>query len=502
MDLTPNRPPWVPENPQRRYPALDGEVRADVAIVGGGITGVTLATLLREEGAEVALVEADRIGLGVSGFTTAKVSALQAVIYEPLRSHFGSEAAAAFATANLAGLEWIADRTERDGIDCGFRRRTAYTYAATAEERPGVEHEADAAREAGLGVELVEQTALPFEDHGAVALAGQADFDPYAYLSGLADGLGGEGTAVFEGSRVVGVSEGSPCRVRTAGGSVLCERVVLATLVPILDRSLGFARMHAERSYCVAVPAPDRAPEGMYINAGSPTRSLRACPSSQGELMIVGGEGHKTGQADSHSERYLRLQDFAAEHFSGSAVARWSAQDWITADRGPYVGPVTPLSSRVYMAGGYRKWGLTTGTASAQALAAVLSGKRSEFAETFTPNRIKPLASLPSLIRENADAGFHFFADRVRERPSRESPDLAPGEAGIVTHDDRRAAAYRDEKGGLHVVSPVCTHLWCQLRWNDAEASWDCPCHGSRFSPDGEVLQGPATNPLKRLKRE
>ena len=435
-----------------------------MVIVGAGITGVTLARLLAESGVSVALVEADRIGLGVSSFTTAKLSALQATIYSRLRDKHGDEAAAVYASANVEALEWIAQHAEPHP-DTRFRRRTAFTYADGKDQRAAVEAEAEAAAVAGLAVELLEQAPLPYPTAGAVALAGQAEIDPYAYLSRLAGGLD-EGTVrIFEGSRVTGVSDGSPCRVRTTAGEVVCDRVVLATLTPILDRSLAFARTHAQRSYCVAFEAAADLAHGMHISAGPPTRSIRSHPREAGEALIVGGEGHKVGQARSHRERYLTLERFAADHFEvGRPVARWSAQDWVSADAAPLIGPVTPLTSRLYMATGYGKWGLTTGTAAALALAEVLSGRDSAFADAFSSSRLKPLASAGSLLKENADTGFRFFADRLRERGA-----------------------------------PTCTHLGCRLRWNDAEQSWDCPCHGSRFAADGAVLQGPATRPLKDL---
>ena len=494
-----NAPPWLVGDPPRRHRQLAGRFAADVVVVGAGITGVTLSRLLSEAGASVALVEADRIGLGVSCFTTAKVTALQTKIYSHLRARFGEDAASTYASASSEALGWIADRVEAERIECGFRRRTAFTFAAEEGQRGAVEEEATAATEAGLGVELRESTPLPFASHGAVALPGQAEIDPYAYVSALAEGLDGARVEVFEGSRVTSVSQGSPCRVRTPAGEVVAERVVLATLTPILDRSLAFARTHPERSYCIALEAEADLAQGMHISAGSPTRSVRSYAGAGGEKLIVGGEGHKVAQAGSHADRYRRLERFAAENFeAGEVIARWSAQDFVSADGAPLIGPVTPLSGRVLMATGYGKWGMTTGTAAAIALAAKLGGGDSEFAAAFTSNRFKPLASASSLVTENANAGYRFFADRIRERGGRPSEELRPGEAGIVEHDGRRSAAFRDEEGELHAVSPTCTHLWCQLRWNDAERSWDCPCHGSRFSIDGAVLQGPATQPLER----
>jgi glycine/D-amino acid oxidase-like deaminating enzyme/nitrite reductase/ring-hydroxylating ferredoxin subunit len=466
-------------------------------VVGAGITGVTTALLVQESGASVALIEADRVCAGVSANTTAKVSALQGTVYSRLVSRFGSEDAEIYARWNSDALEWIAAQAENGGIECSFRRRAAYTYAADDSQRASVEEEAEAARAAGLGVEVVDELPLPFGHAGAVTLPGQAEFDPVAYVGGLLERFQAAGGRVFEGSRVLSVSEGSPCRVKTSNGSALAGRVVLATLIPILDRSLAFARTHPERSYCIAVRPSAPSPEGMYITAGSPTRSLRRFPAGGEELLIVGGEGHKTGQADSHRERYARLEEFARRHFdAGTVTNRWSAQDYVTADGAPYVGPVNPLSKRVFMATGFAKWGMTNGTAAARVLRDELSGETPEWCRAFGSNRVKPLASAPSLIKENANAGKRFLTDRIRERPNRALEELEPGEGAIVRGDDGAVAGYRDPDGRLHAVSPTCTHLACRVRFNDAEHTWDCPCHGSRFAPDGSVLQGPATRPL------
>jgi Rieske Fe-S protein len=237
----------------------------------------------------------------------------------------------------------------------------------------------------------------------------------------------------------------------------------------------------------------------MFISADSPSRSVRGVPLDGEELLLVGGEGHRTGTGGDTEERYRRLEAFAREHWDVQSVEyRWSAQDNTTLDGVPYIGPVVPVDDRVLMATGFAKWGMTNGTVAAQILADRVLGRENEWASFFDPARIPPLAAGPKFVTENAPVGVRFLGDRLTKPGRRPIEDLAPGEGDIVRHDGEKVAAYRDEDGTLHAVSSTCTHLGCQVNWNSAERSWDCPCHGSRFAPDGEVLQGPAVHRLER----
>jgi glycine/D-amino acid oxidase-like deaminating enzyme/nitrite reductase/ring-hydroxylating ferredoxin subunit len=490
---------WIgtaPEQPS--HPELDGPVSADVAVLGGGIVGITTALLLAEAGMSVALVEADRLARGVSGYTTSKVSSQHGMVYARLRSRFGLDGARTYGQANEAGLAWIAERIERDGIDCDFRRRDSYAYLPAGEDRTQAEEEASAATLAGLPATLVEATPLPFAVETAVRFSAQAEFHARRYLLGLAERLASAGGRIFEGSRAVAVDTDEGCLVKTSGGRVHADKVVVATHFPFLDRSLAFARIHPYRSYAIACDIDGEPPDGMFISGSSPTRSVRGVPVDGGELLLVGGEGHKTGTGGDTERHYERLEEFARRHWDVRSVEyRWSSQDNVTVDGVPYVGPVNPFTEDVLMATGFAKWGLTGGTAAALILADRLAGRENPWAGLFDSNRFK-LAGLPKLVAENTESGLRMVGDRLTKRGGRPIEDLRPGEGDIVRANGERVAAYRDEGGGLVAVSPRCTHLGCQVNWNSAERSWDCPCHGSRFSPDGEVLHGPAVHRLER----
>ena len=489
---------WVdtgPEQPER--PRLEASVDADVAVIGGGIVGITTALLLREAGARVVLLEANRLAHGVSGHTTAKVSSQHGLIYDRLRSEFGATSARTYGEANEAALRWMADRVEQDGIDCDFRRRASYAYLGLGSGLQDAEREAAAAIEAGLPASLVEETPLPYPVAAAVRFDDQAEFHVRKYLLALAAQLEASGCELYERSHAVQVDADDRCVVKTPGGSVTAGHVVLATHYPFLDRALAFARVSQQRSYALLCRIAGEPPEGMFISGDSPTRSVRAVPVDGEELLLVGGEGHKTGEGGDTEERYRTLERFAREHWDVRSVAyRWSSQDGTTIDNVPYVGPLTPRTDRVLMATGFAKWGMTNGTAAAMILSDRVLGRENPWAALFNPNRVKPRAAV-KFAEENAKVGLRFVGDRLTKRGTRPIEDLAPGEGDIVRHAGEKVAGHRRDDGTLVAVSPLCTHLGCQVNWNTGERSWDCPCHGSRFAPDGEVLQGPAVHRLE-----
>jgi glycine/D-amino acid oxidase-like deaminating enzyme/nitrite reductase/ring-hydroxylating ferredoxin subunit len=485
---------WLDTAPSTAYAPLAGDMAVDVAVLGGGVAGLTTALLLARDGAEVAVLEAARVGSGVTGCTTAKVSALQGTVYSTIRRRSGDGAAVAYAEASRAGVERLAALAAEEKIACDLARRDAYTYAAQESERDAVEAEADAAGRAGLAVELVDAPDLPYRVHGAVRLAEQLQIHPVLYAQGLAAAIEKSGSHVFELTRALAVHEGSPCRVRTEHGEVRAAHVVVATHYPILDRGLYFARLAPQRSYCIAAPLADGPPpQDMSISAGGTTRSVR----SHGDLLIVGGEGHATGSHKAKPERFDRLAAFAREHWNTQAVThRWSAHDPVPYDHLPMVGPYRPRSERLWVSSGFMKWGFASATFAAGMLADAIAGRDNPWADTFTPTRLSP-RSTPELAKLGAKYAADMVGDRLLPPQAISSRGIKKGEARVVADGVAKKGVFRDDDGTLHGVSLRCTHMGCLLRFNAAERSWDCPCHGSRFAVDGSVLEGPAVNPLE-----
>jgi glycine/D-amino acid oxidase-like deaminating enzyme/nitrite reductase/ring-hydroxylating ferredoxin subunit len=492
---------WVATAPDRPFPALPGDLAVDVAVIGGGITGLTTALLLKDAGATVAVVEAGSVVSGSSGFNTGKVTALHGLTYARLVRTLGEDRARQYAEANSAAVERVAALDERLGGVASVERQAAYTYTTDAGRTAEIAEEVEAAVRVGLPATQVTTTSLPFTVAAAVRLPDQIQFHPVRYCRALAAAVDGDGGSVLERTRALDVDEEEGhVLVRTDHGTVRAGRAVVATLLPFLDSGGYFAKAAPYRSYGMAVTADVDVAEGMYLGVDSPTRTVRRLDVDGGAGLVVGGSGHKVGQGGDTRGHYDEIERWARETFGARSVThRWSAQDYVTGDQVPYVG-LMPRRARTFVACGFRKWGLSGGTAAAMVLADALAGRPSPWAEVFDARRLNPVASAGELVRENVDVGRRFVVDRLKRLRAPSVERLAPGEGGIVDVDGRKVAACRDEDGTLHAVQASCTHLGCTVGWNAAERSWDCPCHGSRFTADGRMLDGPAVRDLEPVR--
>ncbi|SIR97902.1 FAD-dependent oxidoreductase [Natronorubrum thiooxidans] len=473
----------------------------DVAVIGGGIAGLSTAVELRDRGQSVAVLERDRVATGTTGKSTAKLTSQHGVIYDHLRREFGRRQATQYARLQENAIDEVERRIDDLEIDCGFERHPSYLYSNEPDE---IQRETDAAQAVGLSATYV-TSVPPFERaQAAVRFDEQAWFHPRQYLLGIAAELRrDDGAAVYEHTRVTDVDPGSPCRVHTREATVTAERVVLATGFPILDRAGYFARMHPKRSYVLGIRLDGDPPEGMYYRSGDNYRSVRTHHDSDGTLLLVGGENHKTGQGGSTADRYRRLERWARERFPVASIDyRWSTQDYQTVDKVPFVGRVGPGGENVFIATGFRGWGMTNGVAAGRLLADLITGASPPERDLFSPLRFTPKASLSKTLTENADAASQFATDWARTLLTPGVESLEPGEGRVVRHGGTPIACARDADGVLHTTSAICTHLSCLVQWNDAERSWDCPCHGSRFGLNGAVLEGPATDDLPMRRPE
>jgi glycine/D-amino acid oxidase-like deaminating enzyme/nitrite reductase/ring-hydroxylating ferredoxin subunit len=490
-------PLWIDTADEAEHPALPCTMSFDVAVVGGGIAGLTAAVLLKHSGAKVAVLEAGRIARGVTAHSTAKITSGHDVIYQDLINRFSEEKARQYAEANQGAVEFIAAFADERGVSCDFRRSFACTYTCEDQNLERIQKEVEIAGDLRLPVTYTESLPLPFPVKGAICYENQAYFHPRKYLLSMAEIIPGGGSRIFENTRVGDVEEGRPCRVITERGVVKADQVIVATHFPILNRGLFFAKMTPFRSYLTAMSLEQEAPEGMYISLDAPFHTIRKHRTDNGEdYLLLGGEDHEVGHEGNTAERYRRIETFARDHFRiRDILYRWSTQDNSPVDQVPFIGRHSLLSRRIYVATGFQGWGMTNGTVAGVLLSDMIAGRKNPWSGVFDPNRFTPFISR-KFFSQNIHIAEMFVTDRVTGRAEKSLSDLEPGEGGIVEQNGKEFAASRDEEGTTRVLSPSCTHMGCKVTWNNAEESWDCPCHGSRFDRDGKVIQAPAVKDL------
>ena len=493
-----HRPLWTIDVAPDAYPELQQDITVDVAVVGGGITGVTTALLCKDAGLTVALLEADRIGSGTTGGTTGKVTSQHGLFYASAVDDLGEATARTYGEANQAALPTLDQLSERHGVDAVASRLASYVYTEDPARVPDLRAEAEVAGRLGLPASFVDTVDLPFEVAGAVRFDDQMQIHPTRLVHGFARAVDGGGSTVHEHSRVVNISEkGDVVEVTTSQATVRARHVIVATLLPILDRGFEFARTRPVRAYGIAVEVDGDLPGSMYISAESPKRSLRRYHGDEGDYLVVVGENHETGHGEHLADHYTALIDFANEHFPVRSVAyRWSAQDFTPVDGMPYVGPLR-FADHIQIATGFNKWGLSNGVVAASIMSDHVLERPNPWAEVFDANRGHALGRYADLVKDNLQVAKRFLGDRI-EVPIGVSPsEIPPGDGRVIRVGGRPIAVHRTAAGQLQAVDATCTHLGCLVAWNDAETSWDCPCHGSRFAPTGEVLTGPAIAPLQ-----
>lgn len=469
----------------------------DLVVAGAGLTGLVTGLLFARAGMRVAVLEARHVGAAASGNTTAKLSLLQGKHLSEMLRHTTRATARAYVEGNREGMMWLLRYCEEHRVS--VQRRDAFSYATSPAgvERVDEEYRADLS----LGLDVTRESSLdvPFPVYGAVRLAEQAQFNPMDVLRALAADFRAHGGLLVEDARVLRVKPGDPSVVTTNRGTVFSDRVVLATGTPFMDRGLYFLKQEASRSYALAFRVPGVTPEGMYLSVDTPTRSIRTTPVGGEERLLIGGNGHPVGRHPSPLSLVHDLTRWTEEFFPGAECTHsWSAQDYRPAGRIPFTGWLPRGRGRVFIATGYDKWGMTNAVAASLTLAADILGGHQPWALKLH-RRVTTPADAGSFLGANAAVAVAatkgYFGAWFTARPS--GPPADGG--GIVTHDRLRPIGVSTVDGATCTVSTVCTHLRGVLSWNDAELSWDCPLHGSRFTADGRVLEGPARKDLRRL---
>ena len=490
---TPDRTYWNATATAPDFPQLVGNVSVDVAVIGGGIVGITTARMLKDKGLTVAVIEARHVGRQVTGRSTAKVTSQHGLIYQTLEQKFGEAQARLYGEAQESGVRTISSLAAQYAIDCDIEPKPAYVYTCDEAEVSRIEKEAEVTRRLGLPATLVRDVDLPFDVLAAVRFDGQAQFHPTKYVASLAQTIPGNGCHVFENSRVI---DWEPTRVVTDQGSVTARHVVMATHLPLGQVGLYYAQAYPEAEPVIAARI-GRVPDGMYINVENPSHSIRTHRAASGEIYgIVAGTSFKPGHTDEERKHFEEIESWLAEHFDAGPVEhRWVNEDYQPMDGAPFIGWSSSVRGAYLVATGFDAWGISNGTVAGMILADLAAGEENSWLEVFDATRIKPIAGAPTALKENVQVAKHLVSGYLSRRPG-SVDDLAPGQAAILKIDGKNVAAFKDEQGHVHAVSAVCSHMGCIVGWNETDRTWDCPCHGSRFELSGEVIHGPATKPL------
>ncbi|MDN7243334.1 FAD-dependent oxidoreductase [Planococcus sp. N028] len=487
------------------FPPLQKNESTDIAVVGGGIAGIISAYLLAKAGRQVTLIDAGKLMDGVTGNTTAKITAQHGLFYFPLIKIMGEEKARLYYEANIEGLNWIKQTAAELNIDCDFAHQNAFVYSQSKISAKLIEKEAEAYQQLGIDGGLAkDEVELPYEVEQAIVMRNQAQFHPVKFLTGLVHEIERLGGTIYEKTRAVKILKKDDPVIQTENMSHLsCNKVIVATHYPFNDSDgLYFSRLNINRSYVIGVRTNGPIPNDMYISADTPSRSLRYATTDDGEkLLLIGGDGHPTGKSKTEiMQHYRNLEQFGDQHFGIEDIPyRWSAQDMTTLDKVPYIGTVTAGYENILVATGFHKWGMAHGAVSGLLLSDQILGNDNRYASLYDPTRPKLKAvDIASFLKDNGGVAKELVKGKLK-MPYKTVESLGKDEGALVKVGNKKAGGYRDKYGQVHLVDTTCTHMGCETTWNNAERSWDCPCHGSRFSYTGEVMEGPAVKPLNKL---
>ncbi|NLY19520.1 MAG: FAD-dependent oxidoreductase [Clostridiaceae bacterium] len=488
---------WLASTDSDDYPQLSEDIKTEVAIIGGGMTGILCAYFLQKKGMNSVILEAGKIVSGTTAHTTAKITSQHGLIYNKIKNQRGLEFAKQYAEANESAITEFKKIIDENQIECDFTEQSAYIYTQSEEKIQKMQDELKTTEKLGIKASYAEEIPFPIPIKAAIRFDLQAQFHPRKFLLPIAKKISEANVRIYERTRAVDLEEGNEFTIITdQGKKVTAKKVIISSHYPFYNKAgMYFSRIYTERAYIIAIKANEKYPGGMYINAEEPSRSLRGYTYGNEELIFIVGENHKTGQGNDMVKHYHALINFASEIFTINDIPyRWSTQDCMTLDGVPYVGRYKTDTPDLYVATGFEKWGMTNSMASALILRDMILDIENPWQEVYNPSRQNISGAVKNFVVENADVAKHLVKGKISSLP--ENIDLKPGEAKVFKSNGERIGAFRDDSGKLHLVNTTCTHMGCELNWNSAENSWDCPCHGSRFTCSGSIIEGPAVEPL------
>lgn len=478
---------------------LEKDIEVDVCIIGAGIFGLTTAYYLSKRGMKVVVLEKDGIAEKTTGHTTAKITSQHGLIYHYLIDTFGLDFAKAYLEANQQAIENIETIIKEENISCDFERQDNYVYTTEASEIEKIKQEKEAMERIGYPAEYVTESKLPFSILAGLKFPNQAQFHPRKYLLGLYQSILKNGGQIYTNTECYDVKrEKDVYRIDTKENHVIAKKVVIASHYPFINiPGFYFAKMYQASSYVLGIDTKTDSLEGMYINTETPTYSFRSVKDGDKHILLLGGAGHKTGEVISEENSYGLLETKAKQLYPKCEILyRWSTRDCITLDKIPYIGKFSNMLPEVYIGTGFNKWGMTSSNVAANIIADQISHKENPFCKIFFARRMDPIVNKDEVKNMVSQTAKSLVGERIKKEELT-IEDIANDSGGIIEKAGEKIGIYKDSNGKVFAVKPVCTHLGCILTWNDADKTWDCPCHGSRFNYTGKNLYDPAIKDLE-----
>lgn len=497
---------WIEstKNIEKEYPKLKGNIETDVCIIGGGLTGISAAYELAKCGVKVIVLEKDKIGKSTTGNTTGKITSQHGLFYEYLVQSEGIEFAKKYLEANENAIENIKNIINFEQIECDFEYQDSYVYTQNQEKIKKIEKEVQVLKDLKFDCEFVNKTELPFEILGAIKFKNQAQFNVRKYLIGLANCIENNGGIIFENSKVYDLKKDSDNYLTYCNDiCVKSKYVIIASHYPIINSpGFYFLKMYQSMSYAIAIETNRNIIHGMYINSELPTKSIRNIKDGNKRLVLIAGSDHKTGAKIDLSDAYKNLEKIAKRMYPDCIVKyKWHTEDCITLDKIPYIGEFSKFMPNVYVATGYKKWGITTSNIAANIIKDKILNKHNKYEQIFKATRMEPIKNIKeveSMLKETANS---LVINKIKI-PNDKISDINKEDAKIIEIDGRKVGIYKDKQGELYAVKPICSHLGCELSFNNLAKTWDCPCHGSRFDYKGNSIYSPSINNLENWKIE
>lgn len=489
---------WKTSSHPPSFPQLKQDLKVEVAIIGGGVTGISTALLLQQKGLDVILLEARQIGLGTTGHSTGNLYAVTEYSFHELKKKYDLQTVQQIVSSRNEALDFIKNNIRRWNIECNFAHRSMYIFDTDGSQN--LDNEKKIAMQIDLQVSEIPVNGFPVSFHHGLEIADQAQFNPLKYVRQLAEEVQQMGCRIFENSRVINIDENeNGIKLQTKNNTIHANHVVHATHTPI-DLQLRyhpFLGPYREYGLAAKLKTGTDYPEGIYWGHFPDGKfSFRSYTPQDDPYLICIGSMHKVGQAKDNKEHLLKVQEFVKNHFAVHEITHeWAGQNYKSADYLPYIGPKNSRSKQ-YFATGFSTDGLIYGSLSAMILCDHILGIENQYRNLYKSNRTQPAKSAKIFAKENINVAAEWIGDFLKKGAPREAKELSPGEGKILQLDKGKLAVYKNEEGKIKYLSPICPHMKCHVHWNNAEKSWDCPCHGSRFDTEGEVIEGPSLDGL------